>query len=322
MMKRSEVIEAARNTLRFQQKSYRTEESYMHWIVRYIDWCKTNRDGNSEAKIEAFLTHLARDRKVAAATQNQALNAINFLYESVLKVELGDFSKFKPARRPRNLPVVLSKSEVGRLLNQIPRNQSWLIASLLYGSGLRLAECLMLRVKDVDFDRQAVSVKFGKGKKDRIVMLPGSIAEPLRHHIDNVHRVQQRDLARGLGDAYMPGALGRKYPNAGKEFRWQFVFPASRPGPCPRTGAIRRHHIHSSAVSKALKRAANDAGIHKKISAHTLRHSFATHLIEDGYDIRTIQALLGHKDVSTTMIYLHVANNGPVSVKSPLESVA
>lgn len=279
-MKRAEIMEAARNTIRFRQMAYRTEKAYLH-----------------------------------------SLNAINFLYRQVLRLDLGDFSSFAPAKRPRTVPVVLSKEEVRRLLEAVPHGQHWLIASLLYGAGLRLAECLMLRIKDIDFDRRAVYVRAGKGNKDRTSILPQVVADPLRQHIEQVRRVHQRDLARGLGEAYMPGALGRKYPNAGKEFAWQFVFPASKPGPCPRTGEIRRHHIHASAVGKALKAATRQANIHKKISAHTLRHSFATHLLEDGKDIRTIQELLGHKDVSTTMIYTHVANTGAAGTTSPLDSL-
>lgn len=320
-MKLAKVIEQARNTIRFRQMSYRTEQAYLHWTARYARWCVANPSGSHEDKIRGYLTHLAKDRNVSATTQNQALNAINFLYRHVLRMELGDFGEFTPAKRPRTLPVVLSKDETRRLLGVV-RGQHWLIASLLYGSGLRLAEALMLRVKDVDFDRRAVNVRAGKGNKDRTVMLPDALAEPLRQHVGQVRCTHQRDLAMGLGEAYMPGALGRKYPNAAKEFAWQFVFPASKPGPCPRTGAIRRHHIHASAVGKALKAATRSAGIHKKITAHTLRHSFATHLLEDGKDIRTIQELLGHKDLSTTQKYTHVANVGTAGAASPLDSLA
>lgn len=319
-MKPAELLQAARNTIRFQQKSYKTEKSYMGWIVRFASWCIAHPDGTHEEKIRGFLTHLARDRDVSATTQNLALNAINFLYRQVLRMELGAFGDFTPARRPRTVPVVLSRNEVRRLLDAMS-GMHWLIASLLYGSGLRLAECLMLRIKDVDFDRMAVYVRAGKGNKDRTVPLPASIVETLRHHIEQVRRTHQRDLAQGLGEAYMPGALGRKYPTAGKEFAWQFVFPASKPGPCPRTGEIRRHHIHSSAVGKAMKEAKRLAGIDKKLSAHTLRHSFATHLLEAGKDIRTIQELLGHEDVSTTMIYTHVAAVGASGVASPLDGL-
>lgn len=320
-MKLAELREAARNTIRFRQMSYRTEKTYMGWIERFARWCVDNPNGTHEEKIRGYLTHLARDLNVSATTQNQALNAINFLYRHVLKMEIGDFGDFTPAKRPRLVPVVLSKDEVRRLLGAM-RGVHWMIASLLYGSGLRLEECLMLRIKDIDFDRRAIYVRAGKGNKDRTVMLPAPVADALRNHIEQVRRVHQRDLAAGLGDAYMPGALGRKYPNAAKEFAWQFVFPASKPGPCPRTGAIRRHHIHSSAVGKALKAAKQQARIDKKISAHTLRHSFATHLLESGKDIRTIQELLGHKNVSTTMIYTHVASIGAAGVASPLEALA
>lgn len=317
-MNLAQTIETARNVLRFRHMAYRTEQAYLHWIGRYGHWCLEHRGGDHADKVRGFLTHLARERDVSASTQNQALNAIVFLYKHVLQEEVGDFSGFHPARLPRHLPSVLSQDEVSRLLDHMT-GMHWLIAALLYGAGLRLNEALMLRVKDIDFGRQVIAVKDGKGAKDRTVMLPGSVADPLRHHLDAVKRVHTRDLAAGLGSAYLPGALARKYPRAEKEFGWQFVFPASKPGPDPRTGEIRRHHIHDSAVSKAIKAARRAAKIIKPVGAHTLRHSFATHLLETGTDIRTIQQLLGHADVSTTMIYTHVAQRGAAGVLSPLE---
>lgn len=320
-MNLSQTLEATRNVLRFEHKSYRTEQAYVHWIKRYALWCRDHADGEPEAKIRAYLTHLAKDRNVSASTQNQALNAVVYLYKHVLRDGLGDFSGFAPARAPRRLPVVLTQGEVAALLGHLA-GMHWLIGSLLYGSGLRLAECLMLRVKDLDFERAIITVRDGKGAKDRAVMLPASLGEPLRQHLEAVRRVHRRDLAAGLGEAYMPGALARKYPGAVREFGWQFVFPATRPGPDPRTGAIRRHHIHDSAVSKAIKSAARAAGILKPAGAHTLRHSFATHLLERGVDIRTIQELLGHADVSTTQIYTHVATRGAAGTASPLEQLA
>lgn len=316
-----QTIDAASNVLRFRHMSYRTEQAYLHWIKRFAFWCRDHAEGGHEDKVRAFLTHLAREREVSASTQNQALNAIVFLYKHVLREEVGDFSGFHPARQPRRLPVVLSRDEVARLLDHL-HGMHWLIGALLYGAGLRLEECLSTRIKDIDFARRIITVREGKGNKDRAVMLPDSVAEPLKHHIETVRRTHVRDLSAGLGDAYMPGALGRKYPGAAKQFGWQFVFPASKPGPDPRTGEIRRHHIHDSAVSKALKSARGLAKIVKPVGAHTLRHSFATHLLESGTDIRTIQQLLGHADLSTTMIYTHVAERGAAGVTSPLEHLA
>lgn len=315
------TIETARNVLRFRHMSYRTEQAYVYWIKRYAYWCKDHADGDHHAKVRAFLTHLARDKDVAASTQNQALNAIVFLYRHVLQKDVGDFSGFHPARLPRRLPVVLSVAEVHALLDHM-KGMHWMIAALLYGSGLRLNECLSLRVKDVDFSRHMITIRDGKGAKDRAVMLPSLVTDPLRFHLEAVCRLHLRDLAAGLGDAYMPHALEIKYPRAAKEFGWQFVFPASKPGPCPRTGVIRRHHIHDSAVSKAIKSAARAAKLLKPVGAHTLRHSFATHLLEGGTDIRTIQQLLGHADVSTTQIYTHVAQHGAAGVTSPLDRMA
>lgn len=319
-MNLTQTIEAARNVLRFKHMAYKTEKSYVGWIRRFAYWCRDNPGGNHEEKVRGFLTHLARERDVSASTQNQALNAIVFLYKQVLQEDVGDFSGFHPARLPRRLPVVLSRDEVARLLTHLT-GMHWMIGALLYGSGLRLAECLSLRVQDVDFARRIITVRDGKGSKDRAVMLPDSVAEPLRHHLEAVKRQHARDLAGGYGSVYLPHALERKYPRAAQEFGWQFVFPASKIGPCPRTGELRRHHIHDSAVSKALRAARIAARITKRLGAHTLRHSFATHLLESGTDIRTIQQLLGHADVSTTQIYTHVAERGAAGVTSPLEQI-
>lgn len=271
-----------------------------------------------EATVKMGLPRVRGDRPVSASTQGVALNAIVYLYQHVLKIDVGDFSGFKPARQPRRLPTVLSRNEVAALLGHMS-GMHWMVAALLYGSGLRLAECLSLRVKDVDFDRHIITVRDGKGAKDRAVMLPSSVADPLRHHIEDVRRIHAQDLAAGYGSVYLPHALERKYPRAAYEFGWQFIFPASKIGACPRTGELRRHHIHDSAVSKALKAARQSARILKHAGAHTLRHSFATHLLESGTDIRTIHELLGHADVSTTQIYTHVATRGAAGVTSPLE---
>ena len=320
-MNLAQTLEIARNVLRFRQMSYRTEQSYLHWIKRFGYWCLEHRADSHEDKARGYLTHLARERNVSAATQKQALNAIVFLYKQVMGVEVGDFSGFSPARMPRHLPVVLSADEVQRLLSHLT-GQHWLIAALLYGAGLRLQEGLSLRVKDIDFGRRIITVRDGKGAKDRAVMLPDTVAKALEHHLEDVRRIHQRDLAAGMGEAYMPKALATKYPRAAREFGWQFAFPARRPGPCPRTGAIRRHHLHDSAISKAIKAAARAARINKHIGAHTLRHSFATHLLESGTDIRTIQQLLGHAHVSTTQIYTHVAQRGAAGTTSPLDRIA
>lgn len=320
-MNLSQTIEAARNVLRFKHMAYKTEKSYIGWIRRYAYWCRDNARGSHEDKVRAFLTYLARERTVSASTQNQALNAIVFLYRHVLQEDVGDFSGFHPARQPRRLPVVLPREEVSGLLSHLT-GIHWLIAALLYGSGLRLAEGLSLRVQDVDFTRRIITVRDGKGSKDRAVMLPDTVAEPLRNHIEAVRRQHARDLAGGYGSVYLPAALERKYPRAAYEFGWQFVFQASKIGACPRTGELRRHHLHDSAVSKGLRAARVAAKITKRLGAHTLRHSFATHLLESGTDIRTIQQLLGHADVSTTQIYTHVAVRGAAGTTSPLDRMA
>lgn len=319
-MNLTQTLEAARNVIRFQHKSYRTEKAYLHWITRYAHHCRQNTSGSHCDKVRDFLTALARDRNVSVSTQKQALNAIVYLYKHVLQIDVGDFSGFRPARTPRKLPNVLSRAEVAALLDHM-HGMHWMIAALLYGAGLRLAEGLSLRIKDIDFGRRTIIVRDGKGAKDRAVMLPATVAEPLRHHIEDVRRLHQKDLAAGLGSVYLPAALERKYPRAAYDFAWQFVFPASKPGPCPRTGEIRRHHIHDSAVSKAIKAARQSAKIIRPVGAHTLRHSFATHLLESGTDIRTIQELLGHAHVETTQIYTHVATNGAAGVLSPLETL-
>lgn len=320
-MNLNQTIEAARNVLRFRHMAVKTEKSYVHWIRRFAHWCKDHPAGDHAEKVRSFLTHLAREKDVSASTQSQALNSIVFLYRHVLNEDVGDFSGFKPARQPHRLPTVLSRDEVAALLSHLT-GMHWMIGALLYGSGLRLAECLSLRIKDVDFCRHIITVRDGKGAKDRAVMLPSAVSDPLRHHIENVQRMHTKDLAAGYGSVYLPHALERKYPRAAYEFGWQFVFPASKIGPCPRTGELRRHHIHDSAVSKALKSAVGAARITKNAGAHTLRHSFATHLLESGTDIRTIQQLLGHADVSTTQIYTHVAERGAAGVTSPLEHIA
>ncbi len=316
-----QLIEKIHEACRVRHLSRRTEEAYVYWIQKYARFCIQNPWPETEDKINAFLSRLATKHNVAAATQNVALNAVVFLYRDVKKEQLGDFSQFKRATKPRRLPVVLSKNETSILLSHV-KGFHWLIANILYGSGLRLMEALRLRIKDIDFERRTITVRAGKGDKDRAVMLPQSLIEPLRQQIEQAKRNHNNDLAHGFGSVYLPNALAKKYKNAGKEFKWQYIFQATRVGPDPETGELRRHHIHHTAVQKAVRQAVITSSINKKISCHTLRHSFATHLLETGTDIRTIQQLLGHKDLSTTMIYTHVAITGACGVTSPLETLA
>ena len=270
------------------------------------------------AEIEAFLTHLAVKENVAASTQNQAFSALLFLYRDVLHKELDGPINALRAKKPKRLPTVLTKEEVYRLLGHLSGDHL-LMAKLLYGSGLRLMECLRLRVKDIDFSQYQIIVRDGKGQKDRVTMLPKSLIAPLQAHLQSVERLHQEDLARGFGSVYLPYALERKYPNADREWIWQYVFPSQRLSVDPRSGVVRRHHLDESGLQKAVRAAARAAGIPKKASCHTFRHSFATHLLENHYDIRTVQELLGHKDVKTTMIYTHVLNRGGLAVRSPLD---
>lgn len=319
-MNLTEIRDRTRSVARFRHLSYKTEKSYLGWIERYARWCKQHQDGDHGQKLNLFLTYLAKDRNVSASTQSQALNALVFLYRQVMGIDIGDIGKFRTATKPKRLPVVLSQGEVAALLSHV-HGTPWLIASLLYGSGLRLAEALSLRLQDVDIGRGVITVRSGKGDKDRTAILPAPLAAALQQQIERVTRLHRVDTANGFGEVYLPHALERKYPNAAKSTGWQYLFPASRIGACPRTGVLRRHHLHESAVSKAIKAATRSTKIYKRIGAHTLRHSFATHLLERGTDIRTIQMLLGHSDVSTTMIYTHVAKNGAAGVASPLETL-
>jgi integron integrase len=295
----------------------KTEKSYTGWVKRYCLYCTRHPDGSSEGKIKGFLSALVNERNVSASTQRQALNAIVFLYKHCLKQDLGKFPNFARAKKGCKLPTVLSKTEVFSVLDQMA-GQNWLMASLLYGCGLRLAECLKLRVKDIDFDRKTITVRQGKGGKDRAVMLPAATTEHLKAQLVEVGRLHIQELSEGRSDVELPYALGKKYPSAARELAWQWVFPAKKRSKCPRTGAVRRHHIHDSALQKAVKKAVRSAGINKQAGPHTLRHSFATHLLEDGQDIRTVQELLGHKNVSTTMVYTHVMGKG-VTTTSPLD---
>jgi integron integrase len=315
-----ESWEAMRRALRVRHYALRTEESYLHWVARFLDWVERrggNLDAAGEGEVRGFLEELAVGRGVAAATQNQAFSALLFFFGEVLKRPLEKVDALR-AKRTTRLPVVLSREEVRRLLGGLEGTMS-LIGRLLYGTGMRMMEAIRLRVKDVDFDRQQVIVREGKGSKDRVVMLPETLREPLREHLERVRILFHEDRAAGLPGVWLPGAYGVKDPKAGERWEWQWVFPSKSVGKDPRSEVRRRHHVHDNGVGKALGVAVRRAGIAKKITAHTLRHSFATHLLEGGADIRTVQELLGHSDVSTTMIYTHVLNRPGVSVRSPLD---
>lgn len=318
-MPQSRLLDQVRETLRVRHYSLRTEESYVSWIKRFILFHGERHPRElGEHEITEFLTHLATHRKVAASTQNQALSALLFLYKEVLNVDhpwLGDVVR---AKRPSRLPVVLSRHDTKRLLNELT-GTNWLIANLLYGSGLRLMEAIRLRVKDIDFDYEQIIVRSGKGFKDRTTVLPNAIAKHLQKHLIKIKDQHQHDLEEGFGSVYLPIAIERKYPNSNKEWSWQYVFPSSKRSVDPQTGVIRRHHLSEKNLQRAIKQATRKLGIVKPISTHTLRHCFATHLLEDGYDIRTIQELLGHKDLKTTMIYTHVMKKGAQCVRSPID---
>jgi integron integrase len=312
------LLDQVRDAIRLKHYSIRTEQAYVNWIKRYIYFHDVRHPAEMGApEVQAFLTHLAVEGNVAASTQNQALSALLFLYKEVLHQDLGPIDAMR-AKKPKRLPSVLAKEEVHRVLGHLSGTHL-LIAKLLYGSGLRLMECLRLRVKDLDFAQHQILVRDGKGEKDRVTMLPESVVVPLQDHLRIVKRTHEEDLAKGHGAVYLPYALERKYPNANKEWLWQYVFPANRLSVDPRSGIVRRHHIHESSLQKAVRAAAQATGIPKRISPHTFRHSFATHLLEAHYDIRTVQELLGHKDVKTTMIYTHVLNRGGLAVRSPLD---
>jgi integron integrase len=316
------LLDRLRAAVRARHYSLRTEEADVAWVRRYVVFHgKRHPDELGEAEINAFLTDLAVGRKVSASTQNQALSALLFLYRDVLGRAVDSLGDVVRARRPARLPVVLTAAEVKAVLSRL-EDEPRLVATLLYGSGMRLMEALRLRVKDVDFALNQILVRDGKGQKDRRTMLPASLAEPLRLHLAHVKSLHDADLRSHLGETWLPDALARKYPAASRQWAWQYVFPAPGLSTDPRTGKTGRHHLHESTVQKAVKEAVRKAGIAKLASCHTLRHSFATHLLEGGYDIRTIQELLGHRDVGTTMIYTHVLNQaGGRGVRSPLDAL-
>jgi integron integrase len=320
-MGKKKLLDQVSDIIRLKHYSIRTEETYLNWIRRYILFHKKRHPAEmGEEEISAFLTHLAVKEKVAAATQNQALNAIVFLYREVVKRDLGEIRDITWAKRPTRLPVVFTKEEARRVLDQL-EGVNWLMASLLYGAGLRLMECMRLRVKDVDFAYKQIVVRDAKGSKDRTTMLPASVMEPLRRHMSKIKALHKAELEEGFGEVYLPFALEKKYRNASREWGWQYVFPSSMRSRDPRSGVVRRHHIAESVLQRAVKVAVRNSGITKPASCHTFRHSFATHLLEDGYDIRTVQELLGHKNVNTTMIYTHVLNKGAQAVRSPLDAL-
>ncbi len=315
-MKRSEVFVRFNNACTLRHFSKRTKAAYHRWIDQYMDFCIAHSWPCAKDRVRAFLTGISA--RSSANTQNQALNAIVFLYRHVLHEDVGDFSGFARAKKPRTLPVVLSVNDVMSLLGFIS-GMHYTIGSLLYGSGLRLMEVVELRVQDLDFDRNTIMVRRGKGGKDRMVMMPQSLKPKLLAQLDETQRVHAKDLADGLGSVWLPDGLELKYPRASTEFGWQWFFPARKRYLNKQKQIWQRWHLHESAVQKAVKNAVRLAGVNRKASCHTLRHSFATHLIESGYDIRTVQQLLGHKDVSTTMIYTHVSTTGAAGAVSPFD---
>jgi integron integrase len=315
------LLDQVRGKIRLKHYSIRTEQAYVDWIKRFIlHFDKRHPRDLGAAEVEAFLTHLAVAGKVAASTQNQAKSALLFLYKEVLGIELPWLDNVERAKAPKRLPVVLTRAEVQALLTRL-EGTHWLMGSLLYGAGLRLMECLRLRVKDVEFARKEILVRDGKGFKDRVTTLPAALVAPLREHLERVRELHRQDLAAGYGAVFLPYALERKYPGAARDWGWQYVFPSAKLSVDPRSDETRRHHVQDQALQRAVRQAARDADLAKSATPHTLRHSFATHLLEGGYDIRTVQELLGHADVSTTMIYTHVLNKGGRGVTSPLDSL-
>ncbi len=313
------LLEQVRAAIRTKHYSRRTEEAYVSWIKKYILFHNKRHPAKmGEKEIGEFLSNLAVRGNVAASTQNQALCSVIFLYKQVLEKEIGQIENVVWAKRPQILPEVFTADEVERVLSNL-KGVFWLMGILLYGAGLRIIECLRLRVKDSAFTYKKITVREGKGEKDRITMLPELCVEPLKKHLEKVKMQYDQDLRDGFCTVYMPYALAKKFPNANKEWGWRYIFPASQLSVDPRSGVKQRHHFDESAVQRAVKQAIRDAGIHKHASCHTFRHSFATHLLEAGYDIRTVQELLGHEDVNTTMIYTHVLNKGTIRVSSPAD---
>lgn len=323
LKKDRKLLDEVRDVIKLHHYSIHTERTYFGWIKRYIQYyIMTSREEliNDEAKIEAFLTHLAVDKALSSSTQNQARNALVFLYKHVLKKSLNGNINAVRAMKKINIPVVMTREEVARVIT-LMEGTPQLVAKLLYGSGLRITEALRLRVRDIDYELKYITARSGRGEKDRVTTFPVSVIPLLENHLSRVRVIHEQDLAQGCGEVCMPSALARKYPDAAKEWSWQYVFPARNLSTDPLSGKIRRHHVDPSVINKAIKIVARKAGLTKKVSAHTFRHSFATHLLQRGTDIRTIQALLGHKDVSTTMIYTHVPRQGGHEVQSPLDDL-
>ena len=323
----SDLLDRSRRAARVRHLSYRTEQTYLGWIKRYV-WFAARSHGRwvhpahlGERDVTAFLTHLATDRDVAASTQTQALSALLFLYRAVLDRPLGHLDGLVRVRKPARLPSVLSRDEVAALLAHID-GAPGLVARLLYGAGLRLSGALRLRVKDLDAERRQLTVRQGKGGKDRPTVLPEALVAPLAAQVEGVRALHRRDLAAGYGEAALPNAYHRKHPGAGRQTAWQFVFPSPRLSRHPHTGRTHRHHLSPSTVQKAVARAASEAHVEKRATCHTLRHSFATHLLQDGADIRTVQELLGHARLATTQVYTHVAGLNGLGVRSPLDRLA
>jgi integron integrase len=313
------LLDQVRDKIRVKHYSIRTETQYVHWIKRFIFFHGKRHPKDMDAvEVEAFLTHLAVAGSVSASTQNQALSALLFLYREVLGIDLPWMDTMVRAKKPLRLPTVLSRSEVALVLERMEGGYG-LMARLLYGTGMRLMECCRLRVKDVDFGQREILIREGKGVKDRVTMLPETLILPLQEHLAKRRRLYDEDLSKGMAEVFLPDALARKYPTAASEWAWQYVFPSGSYSVDPHSGRERRHHIDEKLLQRAMKRAVAASGIVKLATPHTLRHSFATHLLEGGYDIRTVQELLGHSDVSTTMIYTHVLNKGGKGVISPLD---
>jgi len=319
MVPKTKLLDQMRDVLRLKHLSLRTEEAYVSWVKRFILFHHKRHPADMGApEIRAFLTHLAVHGKVAASTQNGALNALLFLYRHVLKQPFPALGEIERAKGPHRVPIVFTPGEVKAVLAQLS-GTNYLMASLLYGAGLRLMECVRLRVHNLDFAYHQITVHDGKGARDRVTMLPRALAELLQRHLTTVKWLHEEELRAGYGDVYLPYAFARKEPHAGTSWLWQYVFPAAKRSVDPRSGIERRHHVSEAVLQRAVKHAIRQAGIQKRGSCHTFRHSFATHLLENGYDIRTVQELLGHKDVSTTMIYTHVLQRGGKGVRSPLD---
>jgi integron integrase len=318
-MSKSKLLEQLRHEIRRRNYSYKTEQAYTRWVVRFVKYFGlTHPSKLTDQDVEKYLNHLANERNVAAGTQNQALSALVFLYKEILNRDTLKLDKLVRAKKPPKLPVVLSPTEVKQILNNAS-GLPLLILKLLYGSGLRISECLRLRIQDIDFNYEQIWVRSGKGQKDRVTLLPKNCATALKNQIQQVEKLHKRDLSKGYGKALLPDALAKKYPGEERKIYWQYLFPSSRLSQDPRSGLKHRYHISNSWVNRKLRKAAEKADTQKKVSCHTLRHSFATHLLQNGYDIRTVQELLGHKNLKTTMIYTHVINKGGNYIQSPVD---